>query len=293
MDRRERYDPEDIETLMQERSFDELLEEERAYVLRHVSGRAEYEAMRALLMQMRHVSQDHGTMEADPAIRGRIMQAFREQQRPQWSIWLNSVGAWLVPENAFAFWRPALAFASLALVIGTAVLLVQQAAAPQAELAEIRTKDPDRSSEIERKGAMQKEDPEQNLQELGDSGTASAGTAVEPATVAVTGAVLDAMVEIPFDKDRPADPRDDAAAEDLAESTKSEQAELFSDSEVIRPSHMVTEQELARNMSIANATGLIQAKGTQSREADRRSEAKPMSSMADRSELFELLATGW
>ena len=37
MERREHYDPEDIESLLQERGFDELLEEERAYVLRHLT----------------------------------------------------------------------------------------------------------------------------------------------------------------------------------------------------------------------------------------------------------------
>ena len=48
MERRELYDPEDIESLLQERGYDELLEEERAFVLRHLSGREEYEAMRTL-----------------------------------------------------------------------------------------------------------------------------------------------------------------------------------------------------------------------------------------------------
>jgi hypothetical protein len=100
MDRRERYDPEDIEILMQERSFDELLEEERAYVLRHVSDRAEYEAMRSLLIHMRDDARDQEPIEADPAIRANVMQAFRNEQQPQWRIWLNSVGAALFPEEA-------------------------------------------------------------------------------------------------------------------------------------------------------------------------------------------------
>ena len=45
MERTERYDPEDLEQLMLERSFDELLGEERAFALRHLQGRAEYEQM--------------------------------------------------------------------------------------------------------------------------------------------------------------------------------------------------------------------------------------------------------
>ena len=45
MERRELYEPEDIEQLLIERPYDELLEMERAFVLRHLSGRDEYEAM--------------------------------------------------------------------------------------------------------------------------------------------------------------------------------------------------------------------------------------------------------
>ena len=53
MERHERYDPEDIESLLSERGFDELLPDERAFVLRHVNGREEYERMRALLHYVR------------------------------------------------------------------------------------------------------------------------------------------------------------------------------------------------------------------------------------------------
>ena len=45
MEPRELYDPEDIEQLLIERAFDELLEEERAFVLRHLSDRTEATAL--------------------------------------------------------------------------------------------------------------------------------------------------------------------------------------------------------------------------------------------------------
>lgn len=121
MERRELYEPEDIEQLLFERSYDDLLEEERAFVLRHLSGRAEYEAMRALLLR---VHEDEGTAtvpDADPVVRDRVLAAFRAEQRPQWRIWLNSIGAAFWPKNAPAFWRPALAFGSVALLVTVGV----------------------------------------------------------------------------------------------------------------------------------------------------------------------------
>ena len=128
MERRETYDPEDIESLLNERSFDELLAEERAFVLRHISGRDEYENMRRLL---HHVQEDERgpkpePITADPAIRERLLQQYRDRKQPGWQIWLNTVQAFLFPKEASAFWRPALAVATVALLITGAVVGFQR-----------------------------------------------------------------------------------------------------------------------------------------------------------------------
>lgn len=117
MERPERYDPEDLEHLMLERSFDELLEEERAYALRHLESRAEYERMRALLHHVREDKSTQAPMDADPAVRERVLHAFRAQQRPQWQIWLNSVGGFLLPARPSSYWRPVLALGTVAALI--------------------------------------------------------------------------------------------------------------------------------------------------------------------------------
>lgn len=296
MDRRERYDPEDIETLMQERSFDELLEEERAYVLRHVSDRAEYEAMRALLLHLRDTPQDHGPIEADPAIRGKVMQAFRAQQQPEWRIWLNSVRAWLVPENAFALWRPALAFASLALVIGTAVILMQQVPDPTAELAEIR---PKRDASEPKLGVPERELPneEQNRAEpdVNESGpelqqsapSASSSIELKDAVDTEIGYIAEekstmSSAEIAFESE---------FSDYVQVKARSEYAEEAMDSMIQQSSHMVSKEELHRNMSTVNATGRVSAKAAARADAERSQGTK--GSMAENVQLFELLATGW
>lgn len=142
MERRELYHPEDIEQLLLERAYDDLLEEERAFVLQHLTGRAEYNAMRALLLKMRDdgPSADQG---ADPHVREHVLHVFRTQQRAQWQVWLNSVALWFWPANARAMWRPALAIASVALVVVIAVVATDRdRSAPQ--LAEVRLENPDR-----------------------------------------------------------------------------------------------------------------------------------------------------
>ncbi len=140
MDHPERYDPEDIESLLRERAYDELLVEERAFVLRHLSGREEYEHMRALLQDLRDADHDRTPIEADPRVRQEVLGVFRQQQVPFWRIWLNTLGG-LVPnwERSSGF-RPALAIATVLLLVGGGVMVLRYVnfGADPTELAEIR-----------------------------------------------------------------------------------------------------------------------------------------------------------
>ncbi len=138
MEPRELYDPEDIEQLLIERAFDELLEEERAFVLRHLSDRTEYERMRALLLHMHTDEEDAPVVDADTSVRAHVLDVFRAQQQPQWRIWLNSIAAFATPREPVNLWRPALAFGALALVTTIAVVGLRDAAAPEKDaLAEV------------------------------------------------------------------------------------------------------------------------------------------------------------
>lgn len=176
MERREHYDPEDIEQLLMERGFDELLDEERAYVLRHLSGREEYEAMRSLLITVQRTEPEHDLLEPDEAVRDRVLAAYREQNRPGWRVWLNSVGATLLPRDASAMWRPALALGSIALLIGAALWVLRPS--PAKEVAELN-----RPNAAEQEKVTRKEKPE------GPAATTSGApidqAAAEPAVDAV------------------------------------------------------------------------------------------------------------
>lgn len=104
-----------------ESSFDELPAEERAFVLQHLSGREEYERMRALLLGFSD-DDDARHAPADPAVREHVLEVFRAQQRPRHTIWLNSMAAFLLPQRPADRWRTALALGSVALLISLAVL---------------------------------------------------------------------------------------------------------------------------------------------------------------------------
>jgi len=280
MERRELYEPEDIEQLLIERPYDELLEMERAFVLRHLSGRDEYEAMRALLLKVHDDDADMAPIEAEPSVRAHVMDIFRSEQRPQWRIWLNSVHAFLLPKEASAMWRPALALGSVALVAWLVVVNTgrfEAANAPQ--LAEL--KDVKETGNLEEKAVDQKVvEPSVQQQELRteqaapdangetftspvahevavdepafkpDAGGALASAAAEesPAPPPAAEALLDMSVTEDQAKD---------AAEAEVQVTTAGATVMRMDSISVATgtaTHFVTSNELAQNYSLSNAS---------------------------------------
>ncbi|MBK7269081.1 MAG: hypothetical protein IPI07_06075 [Flavobacteriales bacterium] len=144
MDKRERYDPEDLESLLSERAFDELLAEERAYVLRHVSGRDEYDAMRATLGHLRAHPSGRVPIAADPEVRDRVLVAFRQAHKPQWRIWLNSISLWMIPEQPALLWRPVLALATVALLVVAGVSWFREHDGLENAVAEVKLEVPEK-----------------------------------------------------------------------------------------------------------------------------------------------------
>lgn len=303
MERREHYQPEDIESLLHERAYDELLEEERAFVLLHLSGKEEYEAMRSLLSRVREDDRRTPQLVADSAVREHVLTAFRAQQRPQWSIWLNSLGALLWPKEMSAMWRPALALASVALLIvaGVQVARFADKEATQPQLAELK--------------APADKDFEKNEA----AGEATTGTLAQPAeppkaTIAedlqappATRELLEvANAETEADRPLTADetvkftpaqastPAADAAGTvtgtfDMAVEKKAE----FSASAPPPPvalgstSHVVTTEELSGNMSVANTDV-----GSRQLFAQKQ-DARAVGNLAEEPALIALLNTGW
>ncbi len=278
MERRELYEPEDIEQLLIERPYDELLEMERAFVLRHLSGRDEYEAMRALLLKVHDDDAHMEPIDADPAVRAHVLDVFRAEQRPQWRIWLNSVPAFLLPKQTSDLWRPALALGSVALVVWLVVIgtrQLEQADAPQmAELKETKR------VENEKAATEKPQEPSATLEELRAEQAQGAVSTVTN-TDAITDDMkadqpvftpdVDATIAGKAEAESPAPPpaaearMDVAVTEDLEKEFADGQFEEVSraGAAAIRldtaslatgdASHLVTGNELALNFSTTNA----------------------------------------
>lgn len=307
MERRERYDPEDLEHLLLERRFDELLEEERAFVLRHVSDRAEYERMRALLQTVQHDERDHPPMDADPVIRDRVVDAFRAQQRPQWTIWLNSVKAVLWPDHASAFWKPALALATVALVVVGTI----------GGLRSLNSRAPELASLEEKQEKPDQEAPKAVPPPMPSTGEATAGNTtltgdVDAALSQASGNSVEESTVTTARADAPVAPAEKASAEEApmqpaASMDEHEQVVRAMDSSldvgtgakmvVLPPSHTVNLDDLARNQSTANMTDaykdVAEVGSRGSKKKERRAEGKATGATQDDGALVGLLRAAW
>ncbi|HPF90422.1 MAG TPA: hypothetical protein PLL57_07180 [Flavobacteriales bacterium] len=307
MERHERYDPEDIESLLSERGFDELLPDERAFVLRHVNGRDEYERMRALLHYVRPDERQRGGIEPEERVRETVLAAFRAQQQPAWRIWLNSVSLWLAPKEAAAAWRPALAFASLALLIVAGVVVVRQYEGSRKDpaLAELHVKDVKETPtpptpQPEHEAA---EAPNEDLSAVGRDTNAGSRTKNLSTLTAQAAASEQPASEAKFlEQNETMIVREEAMMDMAAEAEKVPQPTAppaMTDSylyDTSSGSHLVTADELTRNMSTTNATGAVAVESV-SKAAKTKQRAKadaPASrSMAEMPGILDLVASGW
>lgn len=309
MERREHYDPEDIESLLQERGFDELLEEERAYVLRHLTGREEYEAMRALLYQVRDDVSKQPPLQADADVKTAVMAAFRAQQQPQWRIWLNTLGTMMWPKEMSAMWRPALAIASVALLIvaGVQVMKVTDKATAHEQVAELKQSVPakaDPNTSLEKPAAPMEKDlaRSESLLKEDAQGAVSAQSvtrefapgAADAAAAAPPPPVMELAEEVNAEGEKSATL--DFFTVTTTQSDEAKKAEeaptmLFDSSVATGTTHQVTEVELARNESVANATGKVRTVTAAKEKAYKAPAAT--ASLGESPELLALLSTGW
>lgn len=298
MERRELYDPEDIESLLSERSFDELLEEERAYVLRHLSGREEYEAMRSLLLDLRDTERDAEPLEPDAGVRDRVLQVFRDQQQPRWRVWLNSVGPLVMPRDLSNLWRPALAFGTLALLVVVGIWVVNSTGVQKnAELAEVRRPEPPSKASEANTGALSELDstPSEPFRTLTESNQAPALMApVAVQEEAVAAEIQEDLNEPAADVELAAGATTSDAVAEKREQVSTKAAAAEQADMVMMPeqeySRTIGTRELSQNQSLANTEVKVAAGKDRKRMAE-----QPRSGRAlDQDQaLLGLLAAGW
>jgi hypothetical protein len=115
----EPYDPEDLDRLLSEKSFDELLPEEQAFALKHISSKEEYDEMRALGLSMAD-PKIASAIEPSARLKASVISAYKaahagpQNTRPGWLVWLFAREPWFSPANPGV----RLACASLVLLLG-------------------------------------------------------------------------------------------------------------------------------------------------------------------------------
>ena len=120
MDNEFTYDPEDLERLLKEKSFSELLPEEKAFVLQFVENDMEYDSMRETLESLIAVPSMEEAISPKAATKEALMAAFsaktvenqKEEREEKTGFW-----AWLWNTNKTILYRPGFQLASLALVL--------------------------------------------------------------------------------------------------------------------------------------------------------------------------------
>jgi hypothetical protein len=90
-----KYGPEDFEELLLHKSYDELLEEEKAYVLLYLNSPEEYEGMRRLLLSTCGKKPDAADLvKPGKETKERLLLRFNEHHKTDKLAWLN---VWLAP----------------------------------------------------------------------------------------------------------------------------------------------------------------------------------------------------
>ena len=73
------YISEDFETLMIQKSFEELLPEEKTFVLQHVKDQAEYDQLRSLFFQVIEIGQEDDDLVPDPKVKQHLDKLFEDK----------------------------------------------------------------------------------------------------------------------------------------------------------------------------------------------------------------------
>lgn len=99
MNQKDKYDAEDIESLLLHKRFEDLYPEEKEFVLRHIETPDEYESLRHTLFELHKASKDESWIEPDVRLKEDLLAQFPTEESGGFKIWLNTLffsqsGSW-------------------------------------------------------------------------------------------------------------------------------------------------------------------------------------------------------
>lgn len=131
------YQPEDIEALLVAKKFDELLEEEKQFVLQHLDSKQEYVQMRNTLLAIKQATKNDNQIKPDEIVKDKLLAMFEEQKHKAAWWRLNSIGAFLFPSDVSLVRKPGFQLASFAALLAIMLTIGNNVFSPntQSELA--------------------------------------------------------------------------------------------------------------------------------------------------------------
>jgi hypothetical protein len=111
------YNPQDIEDLLLNKSFDELHSDEREFVLTHVEDEVEYKELRNTLLSVKQIAAEQESIYVPNRIKEDLMQLMEKKKKPLGWFNLNSIGAFLFPSNTPLFKKPGLQLVTAGLML--------------------------------------------------------------------------------------------------------------------------------------------------------------------------------
>lgn len=127
MNKSTKYDPEDIESLMLHKSFEELYPEEKEFVLRYIDSKEEYNSMRDTLAMVKDSNTLDSPIEPKENIKEDLLAAFQTEKKKGFIVWLNGILPFSSSAKEPFYWRPMfqVGLTSLILLLGLGYFLWQ------------------------------------------------------------------------------------------------------------------------------------------------------------------------
>lgn len=100
-----KYDPEDIESLLLHKEYQDLYPEEREFVLKHLENQDEYKSMRAMLLTISSMD-DRDEINPQSKTLDSLMEEFVTEEKQGFKWWLNSLFAGIFPSQRAWYRQP-------------------------------------------------------------------------------------------------------------------------------------------------------------------------------------------
>lgn len=133
-----KYDPEDIESLLLHKEYQDLYPEEREFVLKHLDNKEEYDSMRTMLLTISSLD-DQDEIEPQSKTLDLLMEEFVTEEKQGFKWWLNSLFLGVFPQEKTWFRQPGFQIVIAMGIVVIGFIFVEQTNTTYENIAEAKT----------------------------------------------------------------------------------------------------------------------------------------------------------